>query len=279
MLVQTHPLVDPFGHQWPQIVQSAFKIEDEWIQVERRTPIHVRVRAERRFAEVDLAARAPRHDLRGTRVGEPLHRVGRHLGETLGVASGEMIDPAAIRWPAMDPVVDAERIQDIEAQKRDMRRLEDVAPCIEYYVWRAHAFFCVNADLAKLEQQLGRQLKPRQHAHTSAHLAKPVGAGFAYHIRTFAPSQRNSRERQHEARVDALGARRDTVPAASAHARPPRRELGPGAGAYNVDHARRDGLGVGRINSSRPRHWAYLDTFAASGAVVERRVTPSVQCD
>ena len=137
------------------------------VQVERPRAKAGLIARQGHFADLHLAARAPRQHGRGPCRGEP---VDRRIADPRGVveiALAELVDAAALAGPAHDLVVDPEEIERIEAQERDVRGLQDVATGVEDDIGRALARRRrLTSDAG---QGLWRQLQPRQDAHAAAH--------------------------------------------------------------------------------------------------------------
>ena len=93
-----------------------------------------RVRRQRELADLDLAARAPRDHARGARARQPLDRVESNPARGLRVALLELLDAAAGRDAAHHLVGHAERVEHLEHEQRDVRRLDDVAAGVEHDV-------------------------------------------------------------------------------------------------------------------------------------------------
>ena len=79
------------------------------------------------LAQPDIASGAPCEHAGSAGAGESSHRVAADSSGCLGVAGAILNDTAAVCRTAEDFVARADSIQDLQAEKRDMRRLEDVA--------------------------------------------------------------------------------------------------------------------------------------------------------
>src|SRR5438034_3556750 len=79
------------------------------------------------LAQLDIASGAPCEHAGSAGAGESSHRVAADSSGCLGVAGAILNDTAAVCRTAEDFVARADSIQDLQAEKRDMRRLEDVA--------------------------------------------------------------------------------------------------------------------------------------------------------
>ena len=276
VFVQPDPLFDPARHQRAEIVEPALQPEHEGREVEGRIAGPF-MRLQRGFPEMDLAARAPGQHLVDAGLGEPVDGAPRQVGEFLQIARAELVDAAAIARPAAHRVLDPERVQDVEAEERDMGRLEDVAAGVEDR-FRPLRLGRERVDLAQPRQQVGRKLETAERPHALAHRAELLAAAGPQFLRRAGASEiRDAGERQHEARVDAVFTGRDAMPAAGADLRPAARDVRPLPGPNQVDHAGRHGLGVGNVEPGRPRHRTNPHAFAAFGAGVENAGAPHIQ--
>ncbi len=103
----------------------------ERVEVERPSPEPRLIARQRHFADLDLAARTPGQHRRGPGRGEAVDRRVGYAGGVFEIAFAELINAAALPGPAHDLVVHAEEIEYVEAQQRDVRRLQDIAPGVE----------------------------------------------------------------------------------------------------------------------------------------------------
>ena len=136
-LLQRDPFVDRMDEQPAQIVESFGEELGDRVHVERRVTLRVAPGGQRDFLHLDLAARAPGDDARRAGTGEPLDRVERDPSRRLRVAALELLDAAAQRVAAHDLVAHPERVEHLQHQERDMRRLDDVAAGVEDDVRRS----------------------------------------------------------------------------------------------------------------------------------------------
>ena len=276
MLVQPDPLLDPPRHQRAQIVEPGFEPEHEGGEIEGRIP-GLRMGLKRGFAEMDLAARAPGQHLVDAALGEAVDGAPRQIGEFFQIAGAELVDAAAIARPAADHVSNPERVHHVEAEERDMRRLEDVAAGIEDGL-RVLRLGRERIDLAQPRQQVGGELETGERLYALAHGAElPAAAGAQIPGRAGALKIRDAGKRQHEARVDAVLAGRDAVPAAGADLGPAAGRVRPLAGPDHLDHPGRHRFGVRNVEPRRPRHRADFHACAAFGAGIENAVTPRIE--
>ena len=138
-LVQSHPLLDPLFHQRGERVGVVGEKHQKRVQVEGPRAEPRLVARQRHFADLHLAARAPGQHGRGAGRGEAVDRRVADPRGIFEIAFAELIDAAALPGPAHDLVVDAEEIEHVEAQQRDVRGLQDIAAGIEDDIGRALA--------------------------------------------------------------------------------------------------------------------------------------------
>ena len=168
---------------------------------------------------------------------------------------------AAMGRPAHHLIVGADHVHDVEAEQRDVRRLQHVAAGVEHHVRQFGARRFLRRLLAEADQRLFGQLQPRQHARRPR---RSCGTTVTPCLRRSAgvlvvPHHREPRHRQQEARIDAVVAGLDAL--AAGHA-----GLGPFLGfrralaeAQDVEHAGDHGLrdrrrrGPRAPRSGRPR--------------------------
>ena len=165
-LVQCDPLLDPPLHHRRETVGMGGEKGQERVQVERLGAELQLVIRQRHLADRDLAGRAPRQHRRGAGRGEPVDRRVGHLAVADEIAGAVLVYAAALADPAHDLVIDLEQVENVEAQQRDVRRLQHVAAGIKDHVGRAGARFVRRLEA---RQRLGRHLQPRQHPHAAAH--------------------------------------------------------------------------------------------------------------
>ena len=85
------------------------------VQIERPLAEALLVARQGHFADLHLAARAPRQHGRSPGRGEP---VDRRIADPRGVgeiALAELVDAAALPGPAHDLVIDAKKVEGVEA--------------------------------------------------------------------------------------------------------------------------------------------------------------------
>ncbi len=175
-----------------------------------------------------------------------------------------------MRRPAHHLIVGADRIHDVEAEQRDVRRLEDVTAGVEHDIRQVLACGLLRRLLAEPDQIAFRELQPRQHGHILANLAELGDAGlapFGHVLRC--PQHGEPRHRQQEARVDAVVACLDAFAAGHAGLGPFLGFLGALAGPQDVEHAGHHGLRVGAAEAGGFRDRTCFEAGAALGAGVE----------
>ena len=79
---------------------------------------------------------------------------------------------AAVGRPAHHLIVGADRVHDVEAEQRDVRRLQHVAAGVEHHVGQLGARRLLRRLLAEPDQRVLGKLQPRQHADVLADLAE-----------------------------------------------------------------------------------------------------------
>ena len=230
------------------------------------------VARQRHLADLHLAARAPRQHGRGAGRGEP---VDRRVADPRGVgeiAFAELVDAAALAGPAHDLVVDTETVERVEAEKCDVRGLQDIAAGVEHDIGRALARRLRLASDAG--QGLGRQLQPRQDAHAAAHRLKALPPTRVERLVAGLRAGEAARQLHHKARIDAFGAGRNAVAAAAAHRGPANRLRIAAAAGDQIDDA---GRGFRRIRVAEPGrsgHRAGPKAGAAARAGIGDRLAP-----
>ncbi|MGC1890338.1 MAG: hypothetical protein WA709_30355, partial [Stellaceae bacterium] len=100
--------------------------------------------------------------------------------------------------------IDAEEIEHVEAQQRNVRRLQDITPGVEDDVGRALARLLRGLP-SDAGQCLGRELQARQHPHAAAHCPKALPPAYRKRRVAALSPRKASGELDHEARVDAFG--------------------------------------------------------------------------
>ena len=135
--------------------------------------------------------------------------------ERLGVAGAQLAGAAAMGRPAHDLVVGAEHIHDVEAQQRDVRRLEHVAAGVEHHVRQ----FGARAAPSTAAGRAG-SAPPRKVAGATARRRprRACGTALTPFLRRSAGSLRvphhgEPRHGQQEARIDAVVAGLDALAA------------------------------------------------------------------
>ena len=175
--------------------------------------------------------------------------------------------------PAHHLIVGADHVHDVEAEQRDVRRLQHVAAGVEHHVRQFGARRRLRRLLAEPDQRILGELQPRQHADVLADLAElrdaglaPLGGSLSF------LHHREPRHGQQEARIDAVVAGLDALAARHAGLGPFLRFCRALAEAQDVEHA-----GHHRLGSASPRpagagDRAGLEAGAAFGAGVEHVV-------
>src|SRR5207244_10463286 len=79
------------------------------------------------LAQLDVASGAPCEHAGSAGAGETSHRVAADSSGCLGIAGAILNDTAAVCRTAENFVARADSIHDLQAEKREMRLLEDVA--------------------------------------------------------------------------------------------------------------------------------------------------------
>jgi hypothetical protein len=100
-----------------------------------------------------------------------------HASRRRRVAGAVLNDTAAIRRSGKNFVARTEPSQDLEAQQRDMRSLQNVAAEIHDDVRRR--FGVVRRLACEAGEQIGRKLQPREHLHRRGHFLKSGLTGGA----------------------------------------------------------------------------------------------------
>src|SRR5262245_28113023 len=182
-----------------------------------------------------------------------------------------------MRRSAHHPVRDAERIHDIEGEKRDVRRLEDIAAGIEHEV---RSFFWLGYRrrfLAEPLQYLAIELQTRKHGHIPAQTAEFLYA-LATQVGQLAPCFRHcdACHGKQKARIDSIVARFDALAAEHAGHGPFARRLVTLAGAYDFEHAANDVFGTG-INAGRLYARTNLNALAALRTGIEHLVDAAAE--
>ena len=123
VLVQCNSLLDRIDEVRPELVNACRNVRDDMFEIERS------VRARHHdFAQLDVTGRTPREHTRSTRAGKSGDGVSTHLSRGFGVARAVLNHAATVSRAGKNFIASAEAIQHFEAQKRDVRRLEHVAP-------------------------------------------------------------------------------------------------------------------------------------------------------
>ena len=170
------------------------------------------------LAQLDVAGRTPREHPRRARAGESGHRAAADSPRRFGVAGAVLNHAAAIRRARENFVARAETVQDFEAEQRDMRRLEDVATEIHHDVRRR--IRPRGGRLGETGKEIGRKLQTRQHLHRAGHFFEAGLAGGAPFARLAPLVEPQAGRRQHETRINALIAGRETTTGAGARVGP-----------------------------------------------------------
>ena len=270
--MQRDALVDPVLHQPGQLVGMVGEEDQERVQVEGPRAELRFIARQRDLADLQLAARAPREHGRGAGRGEAVDRGKadpRGVGE---IAFAELVDAAALARPAHDLVIDAQQIEGVETQQRDVRRLQDVAAGVEDDVGRALPRRGV--EPAQPRQGLRRHLQPRQDAHAAAHPLEGLPPAGVERFIAGLGAGKAAGQLDHETRVDAVIAGRDAVAAAAAHRGPADCLLIARSAGDQIDDG---GGGFARIRRGDPGgldHRAGAKALAATGAGIGDRLSP-----
>src|SRR5919106_1859072 len=122
-----------------------------------------------------FASGAPCEHAGSAGAGESSHRVAADSSGCLGIAGAVLNDTAAVCRTAEDFVARADSIQDLQAEKRDMRCLEDIAAKIHDDIRRR---FGISAGGSRNPgKQFSRQLDPGEHLHRFGHFLETGLAG------------------------------------------------------------------------------------------------------
>ncbi len=231
----------------------------------------------RHFADLDLAGRAPRDHLSALALGQLVDRRLGHPAVGLGVARAQPHHAAAMARAAHHLPGHAERVHDVEREQRDVRRLQHVAAGVEHEVRplrrraRAEARASVGHLSEPLEQRIV-ELHLGEIVHVAIDQAERLDAALAQlGRRRLRLGHGGARDREQEARVDAVVARAHAVPAHHAGVGPVARSLIAGAAAQDVDDAVDHGARR-RGDAAWFCHRTGLDALAATRAGVEHRV-------
>jgi hypothetical protein len=200
--------------------------------------------------------------------GESGHRVAADSPRRFGVAGAVLNHAAAIRRAGKNFIARAETVQDFEAKQRDMRRLEDVAAEIHYDVRGRDR--PRGGRLGEAGKEIGRKLQTRQHLYRAGHFFEAGLAGAAPFARLAPLVEPQAGRRQHETRINAVIAGRETTTGAGAR-------VGPAgasarwitAAAQNIQHIADDRRRLAGIDPCRRRRGTNLDAFRAAGAAVK----------
>src|SRR6516162_8119542 len=114
-LVQRHSFFDARCHQLRERVGTVGEKHQKRVQIERPGAKALLIARQRRLADLHLAARAPGQYSRGAGRGEPVDRRVADLRGILKIPLAELVDAAALPWPAHDLIVDAETVERVEA--------------------------------------------------------------------------------------------------------------------------------------------------------------------
>ena len=246
--MQRHAFFDPVFHHRREDLRALGEENEKRVQVEGPRAKARLVARQCHFADLDLAARAPREDGRCPGRGEAVDRRIGYPRRIFEIPFAKLVHAAALPGPAHDLVVDTEEIEHVETEERNVRGLQDVAPRVEDDIGWA-----LTLRLAGLPpdpgQCLGRQLQPRQDPHAAAHRLKTLPP-----VRVEPPiaalrPRKAAGELNHEARIDPLRASRNTTAAAAAYRSPARRFRGAGAAGDQIDDA---ACGVRRVDLAEP---------------------------
>src|SRR5271167_2643340 len=170
-LVQRHTLLDTVPHQPGERLGMVGEKHQKRIEIERPHAKPGLIARQCHFADLHLTARAPRQHRGSPGRGEPVDRRVADPRGIVEIAFAELVDAAALPRATHDLVVDAEKVEGVEAQKRDVRGLQDIAAGIEDHIRRVPARRRGLSSNAC--QGLGRQLQPRQDTHPRLIFWKP----------------------------------------------------------------------------------------------------------
>ena len=137
--------------------------------------------------------------------------------ERVDVAGAKLVGAAAVGRAAHDLVVGADRIHDVEAQQRDVRRLEHVAAGVEHHVGQFGAVGGSLDGLCPSRISASSASCSRDSTPTSSPiLRKWLTPALRRSRRSFCFAHREPRHRQQEARIDAVVAGLDAFAAGHA---------------------------------------------------------------
>ena len=220
------------------------------------------------LAQLDIASGTPGEDAGSAGAGESRHRVTANSSGCLGIAGAILNDTAAVCRTAKDSVARADSIQDLQAEKRDMRRLKDIAAEIHDDIRRR---FGIRAGgSGKPGKQVRGELDPGEHLHRFGHFLETGLAGGVAFLYGFPLVEVEAGRRQHEAGIDAVVAGRETTTRAGACLRPagaPARCVS--ASTENVQYVADDGCRLPGVDSGRTGGGTDLHASCATGAAVE----------
>jgi len=204
MFVQSHALVNGMNKVRAEQLDPSGDVGDDVLQSEGS----LRARHDD-LAQLDIASGAPCEYAGSAGAGESSHRVAADSSGCFGIAGAILNDTAAVCRTAEDLVARADSIQDLQAEKRDMRRLENIAAKIHDDIRRR---FGIRAGgSGDLRKQFSRELDPGEHLHRFGHfLESGLAGGMAL---LYGPPlvELEAGRRQHEAGIDAVVAGRETA--------------------------------------------------------------------
>src|SRR5687768_3464064 len=209
MFVQRHALVNGMNKMRTEQLDPRGDVGNDMLQGERC----LRARQDD-LAQLDIASGAPGEHAGSAGAGESSYRVAADSSGCLGIAGAILNDTAAVCRTAEDFVARADSIQDLQAEQRDMRRLENIAAKIHDDIRRR---FGIRAGGSRDPgKQISRELDPGKHFHRFGHfLESGLTGGVAF---LYGPPlvELEAGRRQHEAGIDAVVAGGETATRASA---------------------------------------------------------------
>ena len=277
MAVQRDPHLDALAQQRAQLSETIAQEEHERRHLERPRAAHPLDLRHRHFADLDLAGRTPRDHLSGLALRQLVDRRLGHPAVGLGVARAQPHHAAAMGRPAHHLPGHAERVHDVEREQRDVRRLQHIAAGVEHEVRplrsraRAETWASVGHLSEPLEQRIV-ELHLGEIAHVAIDQAERLDAALAQLGRgRLRFGHGGARDREQEARVDAVVAGAHAVSAHHAGVRPVARGFVAAAVAQDVDDAVDHGARRGG-DAARSGDRTGLDALAATRTGVEHRV-------
>src|SRR5215213_7043228 len=128
VLVQRHAHRHALAQVWSQFVKLSAQETHERRHVERRLAGCPLKRRQHVFGKLNETAWAPSQHLAGLGLREFMEGIAGNARGGVEVAGAELNDAAAVRWSTHHPIADAELVQNIEAQERDVGLLSTLHP-------------------------------------------------------------------------------------------------------------------------------------------------------